>query len=92
MTAPRPMIEDLDETEDNGTNKRKKEPNIMFKPKCPHCGLKLGNFMYADACPHCRHELEDNTKVLTSAPAKGPPGEKAWPFRLFLGAVRLVES
>jgi hypothetical protein len=64
----------------------------MNKSKCPHCGVKLGNFLYADACPHCHHELEHNTKPLTSAPAHEPDKEAAWPIRLFLTAVRLVES
>jgi hypothetical protein len=64
----------------------------MNKLKCPHCGAKLGNYLYADACPHCRHELEQNTRPLTSAPANRPPQEKAWPIRWFLGMVRLVES
>jgi hypothetical protein len=64
----------------------------MNKSKCPHWGVKLGNFLYADACPHCRHELEHNTKPLISAPANAPQREEAWPIRLFLTAVRFVES
>jgi len=92
MTAFHQTSEDPIAAEDDGRDKKKKELNIMFKSKCPHCGAKLHNYMYADACPHCQHELEENTKVLTSAPAKGPPVEKIWPIRFFLGAVRLVES
>lgn len=64
----------------------------MNKSKCPHCGIKLGNFLYADACPHCHHELEHNTKPLVSAPANELHKEAAWPIRVFLRVVRLVES
>jgi hypothetical protein len=64
----------------------------MNKTKCPHCGVTLGNFLYADACPHCHHELEQNTEILISAPANQPQTEEAWPIRLCLGVVRLVES
>jgi hypothetical protein len=64
---------------------------FMNKSKCPHCGIKLGNFLYADACPHCHHELEQNTKPLIAAPAHELPKEAAWPIRLSLRVVRLVE-
>ncbi len=60
--------------------------------KCPHCGVKLGNYLYADACPRCHTELEHNTRVDISAPAKDPLRTRAWPIRLFRRAVLLVES
>ncbi len=64
----------------------------MNKSKCPHCGVKLGNFLYADACPHCHRELTHNKRILTSAPAMGPPKEGAWPILLFSRVMRFVES
>ena len=60
--------------------------------KCPHCGFKLGDHLYADACPQCRHGLEHNARSLTSAPARARHKDKIWPIRLFLAAVRFVES
>ena len=63
-----------------------------MKTKCPYCGVQLGNYLYADECPHCHHELQQNKMIRTSAPANMPPKEKAWPIRLFLRAVRVVES
>ncbi len=58
-----------------------------------HAGLPLiSDFLYADARPHCHHEVEHNTTILTSDPVNKPQEEKAWPIRLFLRAVRFVES
>ena len=64
----------------------------MNRPKCPHCGFKLGNFLYADACPHCHEELKHNTRPLIPARKKNPRKVHSWPVRIFFKIVRLVES
>jgi predicted amidophosphoribosyltransferase len=64
----------------------------MYKLKCPHCGIKLGNFLYADACPHCHEELKHNTRPLVSVIKKDSQKPKLWPVRLFFRIVRFVES
>lgn len=64
----------------------------MNQSNCPQCGVKLGDFLYADACPHCHEELKHNTKPLVPAKTKDLQKEKAWPVRVFLSIVRLVES
>ncbi len=64
----------------------------MNKFKCPHCRVKLGDFYYADACPRCHKELEHNTRVNVSAPAKDLLRTRAWPIRLFRQVFRFVES
>jgi len=63
----------------------------MFKRKCPHCGVKLGNFLYADACPHCQQVLEHNQAKLTPARAKVTK-TRSWPVQIFFSLVRFVES
>ncbi len=64
----------------------------MSKPKCPHCGVKLGNFLYADACPHCHEELKHNTKPLIPAPKKDSQKPKPWAIRLFSRIMGFVDS
>ncbi len=64
----------------------------MFKSKCPHCGLKLGNFLYADACPECRQALKHNTRLLVAAPQKKAAQVRSWPVRFFRSIVRFAES
>ncbi len=62
----------------------------MFKRKCPHCGLKLGDFLYADACPRCHRVLKHNQAK--PSPAKQIATPRAWPVRVFFSIVRVVES
>jgi hypothetical protein len=64
----------------------------MYKYKCPHCGIKLGNFMYAYACPYCHEELKHNTRVLVSVTKEDSQKPKWWPLRSFFRIVRFVES
>ena len=64
----------------------------MFKQKCPHCGVKLGNFLYADACPYC-HEVLDHNNQANLVPARATVAKTgSWPVRAFFGLVRFVES
>jgi len=66
-----------------------------FLRRVLHFGVivaKPGAFLYADACPHCHQQLAHNTVRLSSAPVNVSHQAKAWPIRLFLAAVRLVES
>ena len=63
----------------------------MFKTKCPHCGVKLGDFLYADACPHCHEVLTHNLPMHTQVHLKVATA-KSWPVRAFFSIVRFVES
>ena len=63
----------------------------MFKRKCPHCGVRLGDFIYADACPHCHEVLEHNQAKLTPVREKITK-TRSWPVRTFFSLVRFVES
>jgi hypothetical protein len=66
--------------------------NKMYKLKCPHCRIKLGNFLYADACPYCHEELKHNTRLLVSVIKKDSQKSKSWPGRFFSRIVRIAES
>ena len=63
----------------------------MFKRKCPHCGVKLGDFLYADACPRCHQVLEYNQAKLTPVREKMKK-TRSWPVQTFFSLVRFVES
>ena len=64
----------------------------MYKFKCPHCGIKLGNFLYADACPYCHEELKHNTRPLITVLKPDSQKTKLWPAYLFSHLLRFVES
>jgi hypothetical protein len=64
----------------------------MYKFKCPHCGIKLGDFLYAYECPYCHEELKHNTRLLVSAKKQDSLKPQSWPVSLFFRIVRLVES
>ena len=64
----------------------------MFKRKCPHCGVRLGDFFYADACPHCHEALEHNSQARLTPVREKVTKTRAWPVRAFFGLVRFVES
>ncbi len=71
---------------------RKREMQMdMFKRKCPHCGVKLGDFLYADACPHCHEVLKHNLTMHTPVRRRVATA-KSWPVRAFFSIVRFVES
>jgi hypothetical protein len=63
----------------------------MYKPKCPHCGIKLRNFLYADTCPCCHEELEYNTGTLMTVLKPESQKTKSWPARLFSRLMHLTE-
>ena len=63
----------------------------MFKPKCPHCGVRLGDFLYADACPHC-HEVLEHNQAKPAAVGEKKTKTRLWPVRAFFSVVRFVES
>jgi hypothetical protein len=63
----------------------------MFKRKCPHCGVKLGDFLYADACPHCHEVLKHNLPIHAPLDVKVARA-KAWPVRVFFTVRDFVES
>jgi hypothetical protein len=63
----------------------------MFKQKCPHCGVKLGNFLYADACPRCHEMLERNLPKLIPLREKIAKA-RSWPVQAFFSLMRFVES
>jgi hypothetical protein len=64
----------------------------MFKTKCPHCRVRLGDFLYADFCPDCRRELKHNTAAWLPARPVAATRRRSFPMRVFLGVVRLIES
>ena len=64
----------------------------MFKRKCPHCGVKLGNFAYADACPLCHEELSHNRNATLLTPKQDSRMAQPWPVRIFTRLLRFVES
>jgi hypothetical protein len=64
----------------------------MYKPKCPHCGFRLGNHLYAEACPECQHVLRTRSSEAAAAPLPGPAKADAWPIRFFLRVRGFVES
>ena len=64
----------------------------MFKRKCPHCGVRLGDFLYADACPHCHEVLEHNNQARLTPARETTTKPGSWPVRTFFGLVRFVES
>jgi hypothetical protein len=64
----------------------------MFKQKCPHCGVRLGDFLYADACPHCHELLEYNNQARLKPAREKVTKTGSWPVRAFFSLVRLVES
>ena len=64
----------------------------MFKRKCPHCGVRLGDFFYADACPHCHEVLEHNNQARLTPVRAMVAKTRSWPVRAFFGLVRFVES
>ena len=64
----------------------------MFKRKCPHCGVRLGDFFYADACPHCHEVLEHNNQARLTPVRAMVTKTRSWPVRAFFGLVRFVES
>jgi hypothetical protein len=63
----------------------------MFKTRCPHCGVKLGDFLYADTCPRCHDVIEHNLGEQTPVHVKVARA-RLWPVRVFFGLVHLVES
>jgi len=66
--------------------------NHMFKRKCLHCGVRLGDFLYADACPHCHEVLEHNDMARLKPADENVTKTRSWPVRAFFGLVRFVES
>jgi hypothetical protein len=64
----------------------------MFKTKCPHCRVKLGDYLYADFCLYCRRELKHNRTALLPARPVTAIRRRSFPMRVFLGVVRLIES
>ena len=64
----------------------------MFKRKCPHCGVGLGDFLYADACPHCHEVLEYNNQARLTPAHEKVTKTRSWPVQAFFGLVRFVES
>ena len=63
----------------------------MFKRKCPHCGVKLGDFLYADACPLCHEVLKHNLLIHAPVDVKVARA-KSWPVRVFFTVRDFVES
>jgi len=64
----------------------------MFKRKCPHCGVRLGDFLYADACPQCHEALEHNNMARLKPAHEKVTKTRSWAVRAFFSLVRLVES
>jgi hypothetical protein len=63
----------------------------MFKKKCPHCGVRLGDFIFADACPHCHEVLKYNLAKPAAAHAKNAMAT-SWPVRAFRRLFYFEES